>query len=192
MLEDFLAFTSRSAKLVVHFFKEDSILAKRLPLIYGPRSILSYLYRVYAASFAGFLISGRIRLLAVSVGGFAFNAVGVGAVLGVYGGFTKFASIPHLIALGYPAWMVGEELKGLSVARAPLAWASCAASLAFYVPVLLGDLGELYQLFVQHKFYVLMPDGVVHPLKTWTTPDTSVRLDMTDMFVTAIPAQRSE
>eukprot|EP00466_Bigelowiella_natans_P004011 jgi/Bigna1/71185/fgenesh1_pg.14_\ len=188
MLEDLFSFARRSAKLIVHFFKDDSILAKRLPHIYGPNSVLTYLYKLYGASFIGFLLCGRFDILIVNVGGFVVNAVGVGSMLGVYGGLTKLASIPHFVGLGFPALVVWRNFQLMSRIESPLAWISCLASLAFYIPVLVGDIGELYQVFGQGKYFVLMPDGVVHPLKTWVKPDVSIKLDMAAMFMTAIPA----
>ena len=186
-MQAFLDFASRSAELIGHFFSKDSILAQRLPHIYGPNCMFSYLYKLYGASFAGLLLSGQLSTFAVSVGGFVFNAVAVGASLGLYGGLTKLASIPHMVALGYPAWVVWNDLQLVSMTASPVTWLSCVAALAFYIPALVGDVGELYQVFVQGKYYVLMPDGVVHPLKTWTTPDSSVKLDMSVMFMTAVP-----
>lgn len=182
----FLSFARRSAHLIGHFFSPESILAKRLPHIYGPHCLLSYLYKLYALSFLGFALAGQRDLLLVSAGGFIANAVSVGAVFGFFGGFTKLASIPHLIALGFPAWRTFLALPA-SPAEQPLAFVSCAAALAFYVPVLAGDFGELFQVFVQRKYLVLLPSGAVHPMRGWTDIDRSVTLDFSEMFVTARP-----
>ncbi|KAL3896021.1 MAG: hypothetical protein SGPRY_013369 [Prymnesium sp.] len=189
MLQSAIAFASRCARLIVVFFNDKSILAKRLPHIYGPKSILTYLYRLYAISHAGLLLTAQWHTFAVSAAGFVINAVAVGASLGFYGGLTKLAAIPHFFALGYPAWVTWNALRALSIGTSPVAWVSCAVALLFYVPVLVGDLGEFYQVFGQRKYYVLMPNGVVHPLVTWTRADSTIELDMSVMFMTAVPSK---
>jgi len=115
--------------------------------------------------------------------------MGVAASIGVFGGLTKLASIPHFLALGGAAVATCVELRSLTLSEAPLAWVSCVAALAYYVPVLLGDIGELHQVFVQNRYFVLMPDGVVHPLTSSWEPDRSVALDMTAMYLLALKAE---
>ena len=125
-------------------------------------------------------------MLGASLAGFIANAVGVAFSIGLYGGLTKLASIPHFIALGYSAAFAIGELISLTFFESPLAWISAFAALSYFIPVLIGDIFELHQVFIQKRYFVLMPDGVVHPLKTRWEPDTSVSLDMTVMYKAAI------
>uniref|UniRef100_A0A0G4HPC2 Uncharacterized protein n=1 Tax=Chromera velia CCMP2878 TaxID=1169474 RepID=A0A0G4HPC2_9ALVE len=185
--ETFQSFASRGAKLITHFFSSDGLLAKRLPLFYGPNCLFSYLYKLYIASFVGLLLGGRYATLAVGVAGFILNAVGVASTLALHGGLSKLAALPHLAALSPAAWAVSVDLWETAPGSSPVAWLSYVAALSFYVPTLIVDISDLFQFFVRRKYFVLMPDGSVHPLKTWREPDTSVTLDMRVMFATAVP-----
>lgn len=180
-------FLARSAKLLGHFFKSDSILSKRVPRFYGPNCFFTYLYRAWVGSLIGFVVSGKLDVFITSCVCFVGNAVGVGSTLGFYGGLTKIASIPHILSFGYAARAVVRELLVTQAASSPVGWLACVASLSFYIPVLFGDIIDLWQVFVQGKRFVMLPNGVVHPLLSWTEVDKSVALDLTVMFKTALP-----
>ena len=167
-------FVVRSATLITVFFNDQSILARRVPVFYGPRSVLSKLYRVYVAAFAGFLLSLHFHLFFTLCWTFLGNAVGVGFLLGWYGGLVKLASIPHFLTLGYAAFvLIGALLNDVTLLS--LSGVSCVGALSFLIPVLIGDVLELYQWFILGQHYVLMPSGTVHPVKGWLTVDRSVK-----------------
>ena len=133
----------------------------------------------------GLLLCRDYVMLAVSTGGFIANAVGVSASIGFHGGLTKLASIPHMLALGSAAAATCTALASSSPSSTPLAWVSYASALCYYIPVLLGDIRELHQVFFQKRYFILMPDGIVHPLDSSWGPDTSVKLDMSVMYTFA-------
>ena len=180
------------AKLIPAYFDYDSVLAKRVPAFYGPHCLPTYLYRLWSMSNIGLLLCRDYKMLAVSIGGFIANAVGVSASIGFHGGLTKLASIPHMLALGGAAAATCAALASSSLSSTPLAWVSYVSALCYYIPVVLGDFRELHQVFIQKRYFVLMPDGVVHPLDSSWGPDTSIKLDMTVMYTFARKADHSE
>ena len=180
------------AKLIPAYFNYDSVLAKRVPAFYGPHCLPTYLYRVWSLSNVGLILCRDYSMLAVSISGFLANAVGVSASIGFHGGLTKLASIPHMLALGSAAAATCAALTSTSLFSSPLAWVSYVSALLYYFPVVLGDIRELYQVFVLKRYFVLMPDGVVHPLDPWWGPDKSVTLDMTVMYTFARKADAGD